>query len=392
MNNNSIKSFFRIPVIIGICLPIFFSGCGGGDAGMGGKDGEKKEKQVLPVMQVTLSDATVTARYSALLEGKVNVEIRPQLDGTLQKIYVDEGSFVNVGQPLFKIDDRVYREQYNSALAAQHVAEASLVVARLNEEKLVPLVQNSVIADIQLKTAKANRQAAQAVVEQAKAAARSARVNLDYATIKAPVSGYIGKIPLRLGSLVTENQSEWLTLLSDVSEVYAYFSMSEIDFTRFRKQYDGGTLQEKVKQVTPVSLIMADGSLFPQKGTIGTISGQFDQATGSVRIRAVFPNPQGLLRSGNTGKVVIESVYHNVLLVPQAATVELQDKIFVFLLGKGNSVKKQVISVAGKSGNDYIVSAGLNPGDTILTAGIEKLQDGAVVTPFKSAPVTGEAR
>jgi membrane fusion protein, multidrug efflux system len=343
-------------------------------------------------MQVTLSDATVTARYSALLEGKVNVEIRPQLDGTLQKIYVDEGSFVNVGQPLFKIDDRVYREQYNSALAAQHVAEASLVVARLNEEKLVPLVQNSVIADIQLKTAKANRQAAQAVVEQAKAAARSARVNLDYATIKAPVSGYIGKIPLRLGSLVTENQSEWLTLLSDVSEVYAYFSMSEIDFTRFRKQYDGGTLQEKVKQVTPVSLIMADGSLFPQKGTIGTISGQFDQATGSVRIRAVFPNPQGLLRSGNTGKVVIESVYHNVLLVPQAATVELQDKIFVFLLGKGNSVKKQVISVAGKSGNDYIVSAGLNPGDTILTAGIEKLQDGAVVTPFKSAPVTGEAR
>ena len=211
--------------MFGLCLPVLFYGCGPANDG---KD-SGKVKPALPVMTVNLSDATVTTYYSALLEGKVNVEIRPQVDGTLQTIFVDEGSFVKTGQPLFKIDDRVYREQYNSALASQHAAESRLVIAKLDEEKLVPLVQNKVIADIQLKTAKASMHAAQAAVEQAKAATRSAQVSLDYTVIKAPVSGYIGKIPLRLGSLVSKNQNEWLTLLSDVSEIYAYFSMSEND-------------------------------------------------------------------------------------------------------------------------------------------------------------------
>ena len=390
MNKHSIKSFFSIPVVIGICIPILFFGCGGG-AGNGGKDGDKKVP-TLPVMTVTAGDATVGTEYSSLLEGKVNVEIRPQVDGALQKIYVDEGAFVKAGQPLFKIDDRIYREQYNSAVAAQHAAEAALAVAKLNEEKLVPLVKNNVISDIQLTTARANHQSAKAAVEQSRAAARSAFVNLDYSTLKAPVSGYIGKIPLRLGSLVSKNQSNWLTLLSDVSEIYAYFSMSEIDFMRFRNQYAGATLQEKVKQVSPVSLIMADGNLFAEKGTIGTISGQFDPSTGSVRIRAVFPNPGGLLRSGNTGKVVVESRYHHVLLVPQAATVELQDKIFVFLLGKGNKVNKQVITISGKSGNNYIVSSGVKQGDVIVTAGTEKLPDGTVIKPVKSFPTAMEGK
>jgi membrane fusion protein (multidrug efflux system) len=385
MNNNLGSRFVRVALVMGICLPVLFYGCGPGN---NGKDAGMKEKQKLPVMTLNLSDATVTTFYSALLEGKVNVEIRPQVDGTLQTIYVDEGSFVKKGQPLFKIDDRAYREQYNSALASQHAAEAKLVVAKLDEEKLVPLVQNKVISDIQLKTAKANNHAAQAAVEQAKATTRSAQVNLDYTVIKAPVSGYIGKIPLRLGSLVSKNQSEWLTLLSDVSDVYAYFSMSENDFMRFRQQYAGTTIQEKLQKISPVSLVMSDGSRYSEKGTIGAISGQFDQTTASVRIRAVFPNPHGFLRSGNTGKVVIESLFHDALLVPQPATFELQDKIFVFLLDKGNKVREQVVTVSGKSGNNYIVSKGLKQGDTIVTAGIDKLKDGMAINSTKSAPET----
>ena len=388
MNKKLRNRVVRISVVIGMCIPVLFYGCG---PEKDGKNAAMKEKPALPVMTVKLSDATVTTFYSALLEGKVNVEIRPQVDGTLQTIYVDEGSLVKAGQPLFKIEDRVYREQYNSALASQHAAEAKLVVARLDEEKLVPLVQNKVISEIQLKTARANTHAAQAAVEQAKAAARSAQVNLDYTLIKAPVSGYIGKIPLRLGSLVSKNQSAWLTLLSDVSEVYAYFSMSENDFMHFRQQYAGVTIQDKLRQVSPVSLVLSDGSLYTEKGVIGSVSGQFDQTTASVRIRAVFPNPHGLLRSGNTGKVVIESLSRKALLVPQAATVELQDKVFVFVLGKGNSVKKQVVTVSGKSGNNFIVSTGLKPGDTILTAGVEKIQDGTVITPVKNA-AAGEVR
>ena len=388
MNKKLRNRVVRISVVIGMCIPVLFYGCG---PEKDGKNAAMKEKPALPVMTVKLSDATVTTFYSALLEGKVNVEIRPQVDGTLQTIYVDEGSLVKAGQPLFKIEDRVYREQYNSALASQHAAEAKLVVARLDEEKLVPLVQNKVISEIQLKTARANTHAAQAAVEQAKAAARSAQVNLDYTVIKAPVSGYIGKIPLRLGSLVSKNQSAWLTLLSDVSEVYAYVSMSENDFMHFRQQYAGVTIQDKLRQVSPVSLVLSDGSLYTEKGVIGSVSGQFDQTTASVRIRAVFPNPHGLLRSGNTGKVVIESLSRKALLVPQAATVELQDKVFVFVLGKGNSVKKQVVTVSGKSGNNFIVSTGLKPGDTILTAGVEKIQDGTVITPVKNA-AAGEVR
>jgi len=374
------KRFFRIPVLIGMCVPLFFSGCG---SGAGGKDPMKKGTPALPVMTLSTADASVSEEYSALLEGKVNVEIRPQLDGTLQKIYVDEGASVKAGQPLFKIDDRVYREQYNSAFAAQHAAEAALAVAKLEVEKLLPLVQNKVISDIQLKIARANYQASLAAVEQTRASARSAAVNLGYTVIKAPVSGYIGKIPFRIGSLVSENQSEWLTLLSDVSEIYASFSMSEIAFMRFRQHYPGVTLQEKLGKVSPVSLIMADGSTFSEKGAISTISGQFDQATGSVRIRALFRNPEGVLRSGNTGKVVIESLSRNVLLVPQAATVELQDKVFVFQLAKDNKVTKRVIVVSAKSGNNYIVSSGVKEGDVIVTAGIEKLQDGALIKPIK---------
>lgn len=374
------KRFFRIPVLIGMCVPLFFSGCGSGG---GGKDPMKQGTPALPVMTLSTSDASVSEEYSALLEGKVNVEIRPQLDGTLQKIYVDEGASVKAGQPLFKIDDRIYREQYNSAFAAQHAAEAALAVAKLEVEKLVPLVQNKVISDIQLKIARANYQASLAAVEQTRASARSAAVNLGYTVIKAPVSGYIGKIPFRIGSLLSENQSEWLTLLSDVSEIYASFSMSEIAFMRFRQHYPGVTLQEKLGKVSPVSLIMADGSTFSEKGAISTISGQFDQATGSVRIRAVFRNPEGVLRSGNTGKVVIESLSRNVLLVPQAATVELQDKVFVFQLAKDNKVTKRVIVVSAKSGNNYIVSSGVKQGDVIVTAGIEKLQDGALIKPIK---------
>ena len=376
-------------LIVVILMPLLFCGCG---SGKGGKDVKKQEQPVLSVMQVSSSQATVITGYSALLEGKVNVEIRPQVDGVLQRIFVDEGSFVKAGQSLFKIDDSLYRELYNSALASQHAAEARVTVAQLDMDKLVPLVQNHVVSDIQLKTAQANYQAAQASLEQATAGVRSARLNLDYTLIKAPVSGYIGKIPLRIGSLVSKNQSAWLTLLSDVSQVYAYFSMSELDVIRFRQRYGGSTIQEGLRNVAPVSLIMADGTRFSEKGTLATISGQFDQSTGSVRSRAVFPNPGGLLRSGNTGKVEIESVYSNVLLVPQSATVELQDKVFVFLLGKGNKVKKQVISVKAKSGNNYIVSSGLQAGDIIVTVGVDKLQDGAVIRPVKNTPVSGVVR
>ena len=390
MDKKRVTRLFRIPIIIGVLSPLLLWGCGANRDG--GKDPKKREQPTLSVSTVQRSDATVTTRYAALLEGKVTVELRPQVDGTLQNIYVDEGAFVKAGQPLFKIDDQLYREQYNGVLAAQHAADARLAVAKIDMDRLVPLVKSNVVSDIQLKGAQANYHVAQASVEQAKAALRSASVNLGYTVIKAPVSGYIGKIPFRIGSLVTKNQAGWLTMLSDVSEVYGYFSMSELDYIRFKKQYAGSSMQETLHQVPPVSLLLADGSRFGEKGSITTVSGQFDQATGSVRVRAVFANRQGLLRSGNTGTVVMESLYHQALMVPQASTVELQDKVFVFLLDKGNKVRKQAITVVARNTDSYVVGAGLNEGDTFVVVGVDKLQDGAVITPVRSSPVAGAPR
>ncbi|AAM72518.1 MAG TPA: efflux RND transporter periplasmic adaptor subunit [Chlorobaculum sp.] len=349
------------------------------------QDGPKQMPPALPAMKVELSSASVTTDYSVRLEGLADAEIRPQVDGMLQAILVKEGDLVKKGQPLFKIDDSVYREQYNTALAAQRAAEAQAAVAKVNAEKLVPLVENKVVAPVQLTTAKAQEQAARALAAQAAASARSAAINLDYTVIKAPVAGYIGRIPYRQGNLLTKNQAAALTTLSDVNRMYAVFSISEAGFADFKKLYPGATLQQKIDAVPPVKLTLSDGTVYQHDGKLESISGDFDASTGSIRLRVSFPNPEGFLRSGNSGTVSLSSNYNHVILVPQSATVELQDKVMVTLLKPGNKVMKQVISVAGRSGPNYIVSEGLKPGDVIVTAGIERLQDGMVIKPLSAA-------
>ncbi|WP_292003831.1 efflux RND transporter periplasmic adaptor subunit [Chlorobium sp.] len=370
------RRFFRMPVVAAFFVPLLaFGGCGG-QQGPGAH-------QAMPLAALKLRPeaAVVMQEYPARLEGRINVEIRPQVDGILEKIYVDEGALVKAGQPLFRIDGRLYREQYNLALAAQHAAEASAAIARLDVDKLVPLVKNKVVSDIQLKSAKASLQAANANVEQARAAAQSARINLGYTVISAPVGGYIGTIPFRPGSLIERSGSKPLTILSDVREVYGYFSMSEADFMQFRRQYPGATIEEKIMNVPPVTLLLADGSPYPEKGELEMVGGQFDESTAAIAVRAVFPNRNGLLRTGNTGRVRLESRFDGALLIPQAATVEMQDKVFVFRLDKSGKVRRTAFTVKGKSGDRYIAGAELKPGDVIVTSGLGRLQDGMPVKP-----------
>jgi membrane fusion protein (multidrug efflux system) len=360
--------------------------------GCGKKQDEQKQMTpALPVMKVEPSSASVSSDYSVRLEGLADAEIRPQVDGMLQGILVKEGDLVKKGQPLFRIDDSVYREQYNTALAAQRAAEAQAAVAKVNAEKLVPLVENKVVAPVQLTTAKAQEQAARALAAQAAASARSAAINLDYTVIKAPVAGYIGRIPFRQGNLLTRNQAAALTTLSDVGRMYAVFSISEAGFATFKTVYPGATLQQKIDAVPPVKLTLSDGTVYQHDGKLESISGDFDASTGSIGLRVSFPNTEGFLRSGNSGTVSLSSNYDNVILVPQSATVELQDKVMVTLLAAGNKVMKQVITVAGRSGQNYIVSDGLKPGDVIVTAGIEKLQDGMVIKPLSASPPNAPA-
>jgi len=339
----------------------------------------------LPVAEIHTSSVTTYQEYPASIEGTVNVEIRPQVSGSLDKVFVDEGALVSAGQPLFKINDQPYRAQLNNALASQHAAEGALVNAQLEIDKLTPLVQNKVVSDYQLKTAKAAYQIAAANIEQAKANVATAQINLGYTLIKAPVSGYIGRLLKKQGSLVAPQDVEALTQLSDVHDVHVYFSLGEKDFVSFKEQYPGQTLKDKLSRLPSVALLLADNSEYATKGKIDMIDGQFDKNTGAITVRANFPNAQGLLRSGNTGKIRLSLVHNDALIVPQSATIEMQDKVFVFAVADSNKVKKSPITIIGKNGTDYIVKDGVKVGDQIVISGVDHLQEGAKITPQKAA-------
>lgn len=370
-------SFISVIASIAILLILFVCSCSSGS-------GQQNQASAETPAQVITIDTTTTLTYKdypGMLEGRVNVEIRPQVDGYLENVFVDEGAYVEKGQALFRISQLPYIEQLNQAQANLNAAEAALLNAQLEVEKVTPLVQNKVVSEIQLKTVQAGQQVAKAHVAQAKAAVAAAQINLDFTTIKAPVSGYIGRLPKKTGSLVGRNDPQPLTLLSDVHEVYAYFAMGESDFIRFKAAYPGLSLQDKISQLPPVSLVLADNGLYSQQGKIDMIDGQFDKHTGAITLRASFANPQGLLRSGNTGKVRLGQVHRSALVVPQEATLEIQDKVFVYAVRDSNKVYKQPLTIIGKSGTNYLVGEGLKAGDRIVFSNLDHLQEGGKIIP-----------
>lgn len=340
----------------------------------------------LPVVTVTSMDASTFQDFTASVEGSKDIEIRPQVDGILTHIYVDEGAYVHAGQTLFRIDSRPYNEQQNSAHANLLAAQAALENAKINVDKLKPLVENNVVSDVQMKTAQAAYDQAKANVAQARAAESSASINVGYTIIKAPADGYIGRIPYKTGSLVGTTSPDALTILSQTKDMYVYFSMSETDFLHFIDKYPGKTVSDKVKQMPPVQLVLADDSIYPDKGKVGIVEGQFDKSVGAISFRATFPNAQGILRSGNTGKIRIPNIHQNAVVVPQQATFELQDKVFVYTLGDSNKVVTKPLDISDRTTNYYFVSGGVKAGDKIilssqsamLTGG---LKDGMVIQP-----------
>jgi membrane fusion protein, multidrug efflux system len=340
----------------------------------------------VPVYPVTQHDAFTWQEYPVLLEGRTDIEIRPQVDGYLQTIFVDEGAFVKAGQPIFKIEDHRYREAFNNATGSLNVAEAALINAKLEVEKLTPLVDGKVISEYQLKSARATQKIAEGNKKQAEAAVASAKINLEFTLIKAPTNGYITRLPKKQGSLVSVADPLPLTTLSDNTEVHAYFSVGESDFIAFQEAYEGATLNEKLSHLPALSLVLADNTEYAQKGHIDMVDGQFNKTTGAITLRASFPNAKGILRSGNTGKVKLGLPHAGAVLVPQASTIELQDKIFVYTVDKANKVTKTPIIILGKSGTDYLVKDGVKSGDRIVYKGFEGLADGAVVNPEKIKP------
>ncbi|MGE8426866.1 MAG: efflux RND transporter periplasmic adaptor subunit [Sphingobacterium sp.] len=335
----------------------------------------------LPVVTIENGNETVYQEYPATIEASANIEIRPQVEGILEYIYVDEGAKVNKGQALFKINDRPYQEQLNQAKANLLAAKASLENAELEVEKKTKLVNTKVLTDFQLKTAISARNAAKANVQLALSAVETAKINVGYTLIRASAEGYIGRLQRKQGSLVGPTDAQPLTALSNVRDLHVYFSLGENDFIAFKNNTEGSNLQQKLHNLPPISLVLSDQTIYDQKGKIDMVDGQFDKNTGAITLRATFNNPEGVLRNGNTGRVRLQKKYAQALLVPQLATLEMQDKIFVYTVGKENKVVQQPITVIGKSGANYLVSKGLNAGDRIVYKGIDLLQDGQKITP-----------
>ncbi|UMB59753.1 efflux RND transporter periplasmic adaptor subunit [Lutibacter sp. A80] len=322
------------------------------------------------VKKVTISDAVVDKEYSVNLEGQQNVEIRPKVSGFIQKIYVDEGQPVKKGQLLFKLETQSLSQDAAAA-------KARINVTQVEVDRLIPLVDRNIISKVQLETAKAN-------LEQAKSTYSSIVANINYANITSPVNGVIGSLPYKEGSLVSSAIVEPLTTVSDTKMVRTYFSMNEKQLLDFSRTFPGQTMQEKIDKTPEVSLVLVDNSIYEHKGKIETISGLINQRTGSTECRAVFPNPNGVLRSGGSGTIKIPFVEKNIVLIPQIAVFEVQGKYHVFVVGENNKVNSRIVNVKGTSELNYIISSGLNEGELVVVEGVSKLGEGQEISPKNS--------
>ena len=339
------------------------------------------EKTQAEVLTLEPTEAIIDQSFPVSLQGKDNVQLRPQISGYIDKIYVDEGAFVKAGQPLFRINASVYREQKNTAMAALAMAKSQLASAQLELDKYKVLSEHKVVADFQYQKAKTNYENAKAVVKQQQTLVASADVNLGFAVVKASVSGYIGRIPNRLGALVGPDDSQPLTTLSQVNEIYAYFSLPENEILKINASRPGANLLEKLKSFKDITLLLTDGKPYNQPGKIDMMDGQFDPTTGSVMLRASFRNPEGLLRTGNTGRIVLKTTEQNVYKIPLLATYEVQDKLFVGLLDSKNKMERVALKDYVKSGDFYLAKSGFKPGDRIIANELAGIPENSVITP-----------
>lgn len=373
------KTYYFKALMLG--LLVILCGCGAQKAP------EQQQQEQAVVAELILLNPENTAienTYPANLEGKVNVEIRPQVSGYIDKIHIDEGAYVKAGQALFTINASVYREQKNTSQAALEMAKAQLATAKLDMDKYTVLTEKKVVADFSYQKAKAAYASALAAVKQQQALVAAADLNLGFAVVKAPVSGFIGRIPKRLGALVSPSDAQALTTLSQVDQVYAYFSMPESEILRINETREGNTLLQKLQTFKAVGLQMANGKLYEHSGKIDMMDGQFDAGTGAVTLRATFANPQLVLRSGNTGRVVLRADQAGVFRIPVLATYEMQDKIFVGLLDAQNRLNRVALEDYIKSGDYYIVTTGFKSGDRIVARELASIPEKSLITAKKA--------
>lgn len=333
--------------------------------------------QEYPVLKILKQDATLQSVYPVTIKGQEDVEIRPRVEGYINAIRVDEGSIVRKGQTLFQIDSPESEEKLSMAEAALNSAQAELNTAKVNVERIRPLAEKNIVSTTQLLTYENAYKTALAKLRQSEATLKSAQATMSWVNVTSPVDGVVGTISYRIGSLVSK--TDILTTVASTNNVFAYFSLNENELKLFLDKAEGKTQSEKIRNLPFVNLQLSDESLYSEKGKIQTISGIIDVSTGSANFRAEFPNKEGKLRSGASGKVIIPEQIAGAIIIPQKATFAQQDKVLVYKL-QGDSVKQTIVFVTEMpDGKNYVVTDGLADGDQIISDGIATLSDGKKV-------------
>ena len=355
---------------------VMFASCGGQQGKMGDDE--------YAVRTIETQNTELQTTYPATIRGVKDVEIRPMVSGFITKMYVKEGQTVKKGQVLFEINKVTYEAAVRQASAAVNSAAAQLNTSKLTYENNQKLFANNVIGTYELEASKNAYENARAALAQARANYTSAKQNLNYCYVTSPANGVVGDLPYRVGALVSASSAQPLTTVSDINTMQVYFAMTEKDVLDMTKTKGG--LHAAISEYPAVKLQLADGTTYNHEGKVAAVSGVIDQSTGSVSMRADFPNPEHLLKSGGSGYIVVPHVSTGVVVIPQAAVVQVQDRYFVYILGKDNKVKYSPVTVnPNNDGKNYIIESGLKAGDKIVVSGVTTLKDGMKITPITEA-------
>lgn len=353
-------------------------------ASCGSKGNIKMGDNEYPVVTIGSQNAELQTTYPATIKGVQDVQIRPKVSGFITKVCVQEGQAVKAGQLLFVIDNTTYQAAVRQAQASVNSAKSQLNTAKLTYENSQKLFKSNVIGSYELQSSQNSYETAMAAVAQAKAALASAQETLGFCYVKSPANGVVGSLPYKVGALVSAGSVDALTTVSDVATVEVYFSVTEKDILDLTKT--AGSTHAAISAYPPVKLLLSDGTTYKHPGKVTKVSGVIDAATGSVSMIARFPNPERLLKSGGSGTIVVPRDNSNAIVIPQTVTTEVQNKIFVYTVGKDNKVKYTEITVDPQNdGNHYVVTGGLHVGDRIVTKGITSLTDGMEIKPITEA-------
>lgn len=370
----------KTKILLIAVLTVVLASCGGGKSGGKPNFGDNE----YAVRTVHGQNADLQTTYPATIKGVQDVEIRPKVSGFITKLCVKEGQQVKAGQLLFVIDNVTYAAAVRQAKAAVNAAKAQLNTARLTYNNSQKLFKNNVIGSYELQSSKNAMESAAAQLAQAEAAYVSAKQNLDFCFVTSPANGVIGDLPYRVGALVSASSQQALTTVSNNSTMQVYFSMTEKDLLDMTKT--AGGINAAISSYPAVKLQLADGSIYNHPGKVATVSGVIDPTTGTVSMRADFPNPERVLKTGASGSIVVPHTATSAVVVPQDAVVEVQDKHFVYVVGKDNKVKYTPVEINSQNdGKNYIITSGLHIGDRFVVNGVSSLQDGMEIKPLTEA-------